>query len=117
MRQIRIRTLSSKKAVETPNKLEKLVYGTIDKLGVPYKKQMPLFNKFVVDAFFPQQSLVLEIFGRYWHELPVNKRKDFSKKKYLEKCGFNVEVIWDDEIKKAGPEPLLRDIFRKYSLV
>ena len=51
---------------------------------------------------FPKNNLVLEIFGRYWHEMSVNKKKDFSKKKYLLKCGYKVEEIWDYEIKQKG---------------
>lgn len=117
MRQIRIRTLISKPMIESPNKLEKVVYNALDKFGLYYKKQVPLFNKFVVDALFPQKNLVLEIFGRYWHEMPVNKKKDFSKKKYLIKCGYKVEEIWDYEIKQRGIEPVLQEFFKKYNIV
>lgn len=56
MRRIRIKTLSSGKAIASPNKLEKLIYDSIDKFGLEYKKQFPLLNKFVVDAFFPQRN-------------------------------------------------------------
>lgn len=116
MRRIRIKTLTSKPIIESPNKLELMVYNTLDKLGVSYQKQVPLFNKFVVDVLFPQNNLVLEIFGRYWHELPVNIKKDFSKKKYLVKCGYKVEEVWDDEIKKAGVAPVLQSVLNKYNL-
>ncbi len=116
MREIRIKTLSSQKAIETPNKLEKIIYDAIDKSGIKYQKQAPLFNKFVVDAFFPQCNLVLEIFGRYWHEKPEIKTKDYSKKRYLEKCGYQVEELWDYQIKNNNPDLLLKNIFRKYNL-
>jgi very-short-patch-repair endonuclease len=116
MRQIRIKTLISKPVLESPNKLERAVYNALDKLGVSYQKQIPLFNKFVVDVLFPQNNLILEIFGRYWHELPINKKKDFSKKKYLIKCGYKVEEIWDDEIKKVGIVPVLQSVLNKYNL-
>lgn len=117
MRKIRIQTLISKPVIKSPNKLEKLVYNTLDKFGISYKKQVPLFNKFVVDVLFPKNNLVLEIFGRYWHEMPVNKKKDFSKKKYLLKCGYKVEEIWDYEIKQEGVEPILQKVFKKYNIV
>ena len=116
MRQIRIKTLTSKPFVESPNKLEKIVYDTLDGLDISYQKQAPLFNKFVVDVLFPQNKLVLEIFGRYWHELPINKKKDFSKKKYLIRCGYKVEEIWDNEIKKLGVVPVLRSVLDKHNL-
>jgi len=117
MRQIRIKTLTSQKMIEMPNKLERLVYKSIDKFDILYKKQVPLFGKFVVDAFFPEKLLVLEIFGRYWHDKPAVKKKDFSKKKYLEKCGYKVEELWDDEIKRNDINLLLQNIFRKHNLI
>lgn len=116
MRRIRIKTLTSKPFIEYPNKLEKLIYNTLDKLGLSYQKQVPLFGKFVVDVLFPKHNLVLEIFGRYWHELPVNVKKDFSKRRYLVKCGYRVEEIWDDEVKRVGAEPTIRKVLNKYNL-
>src|SRR3989344_5929298 len=116
MRRIRIKTLTSKPFIESPNKLERMVYDVLDRLGVSYQKQAPLFNKFVVDVLFPQSNLVLEIFGRYWHEMPINRKKDFSKKKYLLKCGYKVEEVWDDEIKKVGVAPILQLVLNKYNL-
>lgn len=117
MRQIRIKTLISQKMIETPNKLEQLVYKSIDKFDIPYKRQVPLFGKFVVDVFFPKKLLVLEIFGRYWHDKPEVRKKDFSKKKYLEKCGYKVEELWDYEIKRNDINLLLQNIFQKYNLI
>ena len=116
MRQIRIKTLTSQRMIKSPNKLEKLVYQAIDRTNISYEKQVPLFNKFVVDVLFPQQRLVLEIFGRYWHLMPQNQKRDYSKRKYLEKCGYRVEEFWDDEIKKKGIDSLLGELMQKYAL-
>lgn len=116
MRAIRIKTLTSHKAVESPNKLERSVYEALDHTHVPYEKQVPLFDKFVVDVLFPQRRLVLEIFGRYWHEMPRVSKKDYSKKKYLEKCGYRVEEFWDNEIKENGIDFLLGRLIQKYVL-
>jgi very-short-patch-repair endonuclease len=116
MRKIRVDILSSNKKVASPNHLEQTVYEAIDKLGIYYIKQAPLFGKFVVDAFFPQRNLILEIFGRYWHEMPKIVKKDASKKKYLEKCGYHVEEVWDYEIKKYGINAVLSNLSRKYHL-
>jgi len=117
MRRLRIKTLSSQKAIETPNQLEKLVYSSLDKIGIGYKKQAPLFDKFVVDILIPQIPLVIEVFGRYWHEKPQVRKKDFSKKKYLEKCGYEVEELWDYEIKEHGPISLLKKVLGKHGLI
>ncbi|MDZ4299375.1 MAG: DUF559 domain-containing protein, partial [Candidatus Sungbacteria bacterium] len=117
MRQIRIKTLTSRQAIESPNKLEKSVYEALDRMNIPYEKQVPLFGKFVVDVLFPQQHLVLEIFGRYWHRMPQNVRKNYSKKKYLEKCGYRVEEVWDNEIKEKGVDSVLEKVVEKYALI
>ncbi len=116
MRGIRVKALSSNKAIASPNRLEKLVYSTLDKYGVTYQKQVPLFNKFVVDILFPQHRFVLEIFGKYWHQMPVVKQKDFSKKKYLEKCGYRVQEIWDYEIKEKGISNVLTNVLSTHNI-
>ncbi|TSA46441.1 DUF559 domain-containing protein [bacterium] len=117
MRQLRINFLTSDKKVATPNKLEQLVYNSIEELNVSYKRQVPMFGKFVVDTLFPDKNLVLEIFGRYWHERPAIVKKDYSKKKYLEKCGYKVEEIWDYEIKQQGVQVVLKNVFQKHGLL
>ncbi|MBI2033876.1 MAG: DUF559 domain-containing protein [Candidatus Liptonbacteria bacterium] len=117
MRILRVRALTSQKSIETPNKLEKLVYSTLDKYEVDYQRQASLFDKFVVDILFPKRRLVLEILGRYWHQNPKIRKKDYSKKRYLEKCGYEVEELWDYEIKKIGIQPLLEGVLEKYHLI
>jgi very-short-patch-repair endonuclease len=117
MRQIRVDFLASDKKIETPNKLERLVYDSIEELNIPYEKQVPLFGKFVVDTLFPDKNLVLEVFGQYWHERPTIIKKDYSKRKYLEKCGYKVEEIWDYEIKRQGIQTVLKNVFQKHGLL
>lgn len=116
MRRIRIKTLTSQPVIASPNKLEDLVYRALDTLGITYQRQIPLFEKFVVDVLIPERKLVIEVFGRYWHEMPKIKKKDASKKKYLEKCGYAVVELWDFDIKKFGPEALLKNILQTYSV-
>lgn len=116
MRAIRIKALTSGKAIASPNKLEKLVYDALDFKGVTYERQKPIMNKFVVDAYFPQKQLILEIFGKYWHELPEINKKDYAKKKYLEKCGYKVEELWDYEIKQKGVNQALEEIFTRHQI-
>ena len=100
-----------------PNKLEQLVYSTLDNYGVDYQKQAPLFNMFVVDAFFPDQKLILEIFGDYWHIQPRTVSKDAWKRKFLQNRGYKIEEIWEHEIKQNGAEPVLNKFLTKYNLI
>ncbi|MFY9462424.1 MAG: DUF559 domain-containing protein [Candidatus Sungiibacteriota bacterium] len=99
MRQLRIQRLSSARLL-SPNRLEQQVYSELDRRSIFYLKQHPLYNKFVVDAFIPDRNIVIEIFGKYWHERPEIHKKDVSKKAYLEKCGHAVKEIWDYEVKE-----------------
>ncbi len=117
MRTIRIRALSSDRKIASPNKLENLVYTALDARGVQYKKQVPLFDKFVVDALLPKEKIVLEIFGKYWHTMPDVVKKDISKKHYLKKCGYEVEELWDYQIREKGVEKVVSDFVKKYNLV
>ncbi len=117
MRHIRVKVLSSNPVVESPNKLEKLVYDELSNRKIYYEKQVPLFDKFVVDVLFPRKKVVLEIFGKYWHNNPKIKKKDFSKKKYLEKCGYRVEELWDYQIKSLGVVSAIGNVLNKYNLV
>lgn len=117
MRIIRIRALSSDKKIASPNKLENLVYTALDAYGVQYKKQVPLFDKFVVDALLSKEKIVLEIFGKYWHTMPDVAKKDASKKHYLKKCGYEVEELWDYQIREKGVDKVVGDFVKKYNLV
>jgi len=117
MRIIRVKELSSNKKLQTPNKLEKMVYTELDTYDVQYEKQAPLFGKFVVDVLFPEEKIILEIFGKYWHTMPQNIKKDKSKKKYLEKCGYEVVELWDYQIYEKGISKAIKDFVKKYNLI
>lgn len=100
-----------------PNKLEQLVYLTLDGYKINYQKQVPLFDMFVVDAFFPQYKLILEIFGDYWHWQPRTVQKDAWKRKFLQNRGYRIEEIWESEIKENGVEQVLNKFATKYNLI
>lgn len=100
-----------------PNKLEQLVYSTLDKYKIEYQKQVPLFDKFVVDAFFPKEKLILEIFGDYWHKYPRTIKKDEWKKKFLKNRGYQIEEIWERDIKQRGVELVMNKFIEKYKLI
>ena len=98
MRRIRIQVMTSRRPV-SPNRLEKLVYAELDRRGVQYYPQCPLYSKFVVDAFIPDRNMVLEILGQYWHRRPEVRKKDAAKRAYLEKCGHVFRELWENDAK------------------
>lgn len=70
-----------------------------------------------VDIYIPHLKLVIEVFGSYWHANPKLYKdddvfytflgkmtanqiwlKDEIKLEHIKSLGYNIEVIWDDEI-------------------
>lgn len=83
----------------------------------------------ICDIFIPKLNLIIEYFGDYWHCNPdkysadyVNKKKnltakeiwdyDTSKLELIKSYGYNLEVIWESEL-KLNKERLL-NIIKKY---
>jgi|AntAceMinimDraft_17_1070374.scaffolds.fasta_scaffold70578_2 very-short-patch-repair endonuclease/endogenous inhibitor of DNA gyrase (YacG/DUF329 family) len=92
-----------------PNNLEKKGYKIIGDLGLKYKQQVLIGNKFLVDAFISKYNLIIQFDGDYWHGNPKKykifsdrqKRRriiDKSQNAYFKKCGFNLLRIWESEI-------------------
>lgn len=56
----------------------------------------------------------------YWQACPIhcpNAKKpnsDDARIPYLTKCGYNVEILWEHDI-KAGSERLIKNICNKYN--
>lgn len=93
------------------NKLEKIGYSILDRIGIPYEKQWMIANKFCVDAFVPSANLIIQFDGDYWHGNPAKfeildprqqKRVhiDKSQNAYFAKCGYGVLRFWEVDIHK-----------------
>lgn len=81
------------------NKLETRGSEILNELGIKHLIQQSLFNKFIVDVFIPENNLVIQWDGEYWHSLPKRKKLDISQDKYLKKCGYRILRITDKQIK------------------
>lgn len=99
-----------------PNKLEQLVYSSLDNYKINYRKQTPLFNKFVVDVFFPKQKLILEILGDFWHKYPERVLKDKLRKEFIQNQGYQIEEIWEHDIEKNGVNSVVGEFIKKHNL-
>lgn len=113
MRILRVKAMACSKRGQRTS-LEIIFYKILDRAKIKYLSQHPMYNKFVVDAFLPRHNLVVEAMGKYWHNLPNVKKKDRSKKAYLEKCGCRVLELWEDEILKC-PEECINKIKKEIS--
>ena len=83
----------------------------------------------VADLYIPHLKLVIEVFGSYWHANPKKYKpsdlfytfqgkmtaqqiwlKDQIKLEHIKSLGYNIEIVWDDEIS----ETKIREILNKY---
>jgi len=99
-------------ATAKPNKLEIAGYSILDSIGLPYLRQELLFDKFCVDAVYPDRKLVVQFDGDYWHGHPVKfptpddrqtRRMwmDRAQDAYFSKVGYDVIRIWESDVKTA----------------
>lgn len=94
-------------------KPELLTQEYLNKNNINYEFQFPMYNKFVVDFYLPDNNIVIEVLGDYWHGHPdkygtdkkpltnkqiKNKDKDILKYNYLTNKGHEVHMIWECDI-------------------
>ncbi len=92
---------------ENPSGLEKKLAAILDKLGVAYEHHVVIKLNFVVD--FVIGKLVIEADGDWWHGHPrfeplkprqiAQRKRDLSRNKYLEACGYIVIRIWESDMR------------------
>lgn len=115
----------------------KNVLNILDELNIKYEfetnKHFKAFNYTLqkrfcprVDIFIPAKNLVIEVFGTFWHADPKKYKptdtfdtvygkhtaaqiwlKDKIKLEHLANLGYNVEVIWDNNITKDSVEKII----------
>lgn len=89
---------------------EKEISNILNECNISYVKNHRMYNKFFVDFYIEKHNAIIEVFGDYWHchpkKFPVPNEhqikqmaKDKSRLAYLKKCGHEVLVLWENEIK------------------
>jgi len=93
------------------NKLEEYFCTILDSMGYKYKTQH-LVKYYMVDFFFEDKNLIIQVDGDYWHTNPVkypegptserqiqNFKMDKKFKNYIDEyTNYNVMRIWESEI-------------------
>jgi G:T-mismatch repair DNA endonuclease (very short patch repair protein) len=112
--------IKSKKENEICNIIKKLGYVVISSLRVDTK---------ICDIYIPKLNLIIEYFGDYWHCNPIKYDTDYvnvkknltakeiwkydeSKLELIKSYGYNLEVIWESELKLNNDK--LLTIIKKY---
>lgn len=105
--------------IENPNlkfkdtKIELKIEAELKRLGIKYQKQVPLCKKAIVDFYIPEQKIVIQADGCYWHGCPIHFPKgvkgrdmdrDERQNKVLITNGFDVHRFWEHEINKSVEE-------------
>lgn len=78
--------------------IEKAMANAFADFGLNYEFEYPVGNKFHCDFAFPDKKVIVECDGEYWHSSPHRKRLDYSKDKYLQKCGYTVIRLKEKDI-------------------
>lgn len=117
LRQQGIKAMKSQKNKFT--KPERIVYEYLQENNIYSIPQHPMFNRFVVDFFIPSFNMVIEVLGDYWHGNPLkysdsqlrakqlkNREKDKIKYDFLTANGYEVHMIWENDIYKKLKETM-----------
>lgn len=105
-----------------PTKPELAIHNELLKLNIEFESEYLINKKFCVDVFVPDFNLIIYIDGCYWHACPIHHptakkpQTDNARIPYLTKCGYNVEIIWEHDIKN-DVERVIKNICLKYNIL
>lgn len=109
-----------KKLPKAWTKPERVLADALRKANVSFVTQESISTPFrewpfIVDFYFPEHKLVVEVNGRYWHDRTKRQRKKTEiKEACLEQAGYKFLAFWDDEVLKA-PDLLVEAIKAKFA--
>lgn len=93
-----LKGLIKQQNMKEPTGIERKVYDYLILKGILFEKQRLINGKFLVDAYIPSLNLVIEADGKYWHDMDRVMKKDKAENAYLNKCGFNLIRLTEEEI-------------------
>lgn len=105
-----------------PSKPESKMHEALNKLNIKFETEKLINYKFCVDFCIKEYNLIIYVDGCYWHARPSHcpnakkPKSDNARIPYLTKCGYNVEIIWEHDI-KAGIERIIDNICHKYNIL
>lgn len=98
----RCASILSKIAMPRVSSLESRMAEAFKGIGLSPIPQFTI-SYYIVDFAFPDEKLAVECDGSYWHGRPEQKVKDERKDSFLNKRGWRVLRIGENDI-KASPE-------------
>ncbi len=89
--------------------IELKIEAELQKRGVIYKKQVPLHKIAIVDFYLPENKIVIQCDGCYYHNCPIHhpyeyikaRERDSKQDVVLTSNGFHVFRFWEHEINES----------------
>lgn len=102
---------------------ERIFSEMMNELEVLFEVQKIIENK-IFDFYIPSKNMIVEVHGDYWHSNPLiyeekdlnkiqirNQRNDIFKDILAKGRGYNIEVVWEHDLKNNYEEQ--KDRFKK----
>jgi len=97
-------------SAKTQTKPQIMVNNLLEGMGIEYRNEEN-FEYYSIDNYLPEQNLIIEVMGDYWHCSPIkysipcndiqrkNIRRDKAKHSYI-KNRYNIEILylWEQDI-------------------
>lgn len=80
-------------------KPELAVEQMLIELGLHYETQYRVHGYYV--DFLVEGDLVVEVYGKYWHDRPERIKEDAVRMECIEEYGYDTLIIWDTELDNA----------------
>jgi len=111
---------SAKKMSNKMTNPEKIFSEMMIELDVEFESQKIIDNK-IFDFYIPSKNLIVEVHGDYWHSNPLiyegkelnkiqvrNQKNDLFKETLAKGMGFDIEVVWEYDLKNNYNEQIER---------
>lgn len=107
---------SAKKMSNKMTEPERVFAEMMSEIGVDFESQKIIDNK-IFDFYIPSKNMIVEVHGDYWHSNPLiyegkdlnkiqikNQRNDIFKDILAKGRGFEIEVVWEYDLKNNYKE-------------
>lgn len=85
--------------LERTSSAEAKVMEILDELDIVYNKEKRV-GRYSIDLYLGMK-ICIEVQGEYWHNKPDRKATDERKRKYLEKRGYRILYLWENQLENA----------------
>jgi very-short-patch-repair endonuclease len=102
---------------ERPTRPEQFVIELIEEHNLPFKYIGD--GELIISRLNPDfiatngKNKIIEVFGRFWHQTYKNveyKRSEIGRKEVLNKLGYDLLILWDDELLRENSNKILNKI-------